>query len=207
MSTRNIAVLVGSLRKESLNRKLAHTLIELAPDALHCEIIEIGALQLYNQDLEASAPAEWIAFRDRVRPVDGFLFVTPEYNRSVPAVLKNAIDVGSRPYGKSVYSKKPAAVASSSIGPMGGFGSNHHLRQSLVFLDMPAMQQPEVYIGGIEPPRTAVEVHEELRSLGRAASGGLRPRFESARRRCAGCAPRCAVTVWFHVGGKRMKST
>jgi chromate reductase, NAD(P)H dehydrogenase (quinone) len=150
MSTRNIAVLVGSLRKESFNRKLANTLIELAPDALHCEIIEIGALQLYNQDLESSPTPEWIAFRDRVRPMDGVLFVTPEYNRSVPAVLKNAIDVGSRPYGKSVYSKKPAAVASSSPGPMGAFGANHHLRQSLVFLDMPALQQPEVYVGGVD---------------------------------------------------------
>jgi chromate reductase len=150
MTTRNIAVLVGSLRKESLNRKLAHTLIELAPEALKCEIIEIGALQLYNQDLEKSPPAEWIAFRDRVRPVDAVLFVTPEYNRSVPSVLKNAIDVGSRPYGKSVYTKKPAAIASSSTGPMGAFGANHHLRQSLVFLDMPAMQQPEVYVGGID---------------------------------------------------------
>jgi chromate reductase len=145
-----IAVLVGSLRKESFNRKLAHALIELAPPSLELEIVEIGSLQLYNQDLEPTPPAEWLAFRDRIRPLDGVLFVTPEYNRSVPGVLKNAIDVGSRPFGKSVYSKKPAAIASSSTGPMGAFGANHHLRQSLVFLDMPVLQQPEVYIGGID---------------------------------------------------------
>ncbi|HET6332253.1 MAG TPA: NAD(P)H-dependent oxidoreductase [Polyangiales bacterium] len=150
MSTRNIAVLVGSLRKESFNRKLANTLIELAPNTLKLEIIDISALQHYNQDDEQTPTAEWTAFRDKVRPADGLLFVTPEYNRSVPGVLKNAIDVGSRPYGKSVFAKKPAAVASSSIGPMGAFGANHHLRQSLVFLDVPAMQQPELYIGGID---------------------------------------------------------
>jgi chromate reductase len=150
MSTRNIAVLVGSLRKDSFNRKLANTLIEVAPATLKLEIIEIGALQLYNPDLESAPPAEWIAFRDRVRPTDGLLFVTPEYNRSVPGVLKNAIDVGSRPYGKSVFQKKPGAVASCSPGAMGAFGANHHLRQSLVFLDVPAMPQPELYIGGID---------------------------------------------------------
>jgi chromate reductase len=150
MSTRKIAVIVGSLRKESLNRKLAQTLIELAPKSLELEFIEIGALPLYNQDLETSPPSEWTAFRDKVRPKDGVLFVTPEYNRSVPGALKNAIDVGSRPYGKSVYSKKPAAIASSSPGPMGAFGANHHLRQSLVFLDVPALQQPEIYIGQVD---------------------------------------------------------
>jgi chromate reductase len=150
MAIRNIAVLVGSLRKESFNRKLANTLIELAPDPLKLEIVDIGALQPYNQDLENTPPAEWTAFRDKVRPSDGVLFVTPEYNRSVSGVLKNAIDVGSRPYGKSVFAKKPGAVASSSTGPMGAFGANHHLRQSLVFLDVPTLQQPEIYIGGVD---------------------------------------------------------
>ncbi len=150
MATRKVAVLVGSLRKESFNRKLARTLIELAPPALQLELVEIGSLPLYSQDLEEAPPAEWVSFRDRVRSADAVLFVTPEYNRSVPGVLKNAIDVGSRPYGKSVYSKKPAAVASSSVGPMGAFGANHHLRQSLVFLDMPVLQQPELYIGQID---------------------------------------------------------
>jgi chromate reductase len=150
MITRNIAVLVGSLRKKSVNRKVAEALIELAPEPLKLEIVEIGQLPFYSQDLEDSPPAPWVEFRDRVRPVDGVIFVTPEYNRSVPAVMKNAIDVGSRPYGKSIWDQKPAAVASASPGPIGGFGANHHLRQSLVFLNMPALQQPEVYIGGAD---------------------------------------------------------
>ncbi len=146
--TSKIAVLVGSLRKESFNRKIAHALIEVAPKSLSFEIVEIGQLPLYNQDLDESPPAEWSAFRQKVKAFDGVLFVTPEYNRSVPAALKNAIDVGSRPYGQSVWSGKPGAVISVSPGAAGGFGANHHLRQSLVFLDMPAMQQPEAYIGG-----------------------------------------------------------
>ncbi len=148
---RNIAVLVGSLRKESFNRKMAHALIELAPSGLKLEIVEIGQLPLYNQDLDTgSPPAPWVAFRDRLRPVDGVLFVTPEYNRSVPGVLKNAIDVGSRPYGKSVFDKKPAGIVSVSPGAVGGFGANQHLRQSLVFLNMPPLQMPEAYIGGAD---------------------------------------------------------
>ena len=111
--------------------------------------MEIGDLPLYNQDAEDAdpKPAAWLAFRDRVRPVDGVLFVTPEYNRSVPGLLKNAIDVGSRPYGQSVWSGKPCGVVSVSPGAIGGFGANQHIRQSFVFLDMPTMQQPEAYIG------------------------------------------------------------
>lgn len=146
--TRNVAVLVGSLRKESFNRKTARAVIALAPASLKLEIVEIGELPLYNEDLEnASAkPPAWLAFRDRVRPVDAIVFVTPEYNRSVPGLLKNAIDVGSRPYGQSVWSGKPCGVISVSPGPIGGFGANQHIRQSFVFLDMPAMQQPEAYI-------------------------------------------------------------
>lgn len=147
--TKKIAVLAGSLRKESLNRKMAKVLISMAPESLKCEIIEIGNLPLYNQDLDDSAtvPAPWSSFRESVKACDGVLFVTPEYNRSVPGVLKNAIDVGSRPYGKSVWAGKPGAVISVSPGAIGGFGANHHLRQSLVFLDVPAMQAPEAYIG------------------------------------------------------------
>ena len=144
---KRIAVLVGSLRKESLNRKMARVLIALAPESLQLEIIEIGGLPLYNEDLETSPPPAWIEFRDHLRSFDGVLFVTPEYNRSVPAVLKNAIDVGSRPYGQSVWNGKAGAVISVSPGAIGGFGANHHLRQSLVFLNVPAMQQPEAYIG------------------------------------------------------------
>jgi len=150
--SKRVAVIVGSLRKESWNRKLARALISLAPASLSLEIVEIGALPLYDQDLddERRPPAEWVAFRERIRGFDAVLFVTPEYNRSVPAPLKNAIDVGSRPYGQSVWDRKPAAVVTSSPGAVGGFGANHHLRQSLVFLNMPALQMPEVYIGAIQ---------------------------------------------------------
>jgi chromate reductase len=151
MATRDVGVLVGSLRKESFSRKMARALIELAPAALKLEIVEIGELPHYNQDLETAAPhAAWSAFRDRLRGKDAMLFVTPEYNRSVPGVLKNAIDVGSRPYGKSVWDKKPAGIVSVSPGALGGFGANHHLRQSLVFLNMPPLQMPEAYIGGAD---------------------------------------------------------
>ncbi len=147
---RKVAVFVGSLRKESFNRKMARVLTSLAPEGLTLEVIEIGGLPLYNQDLddEGRPPAAWTEFRGRVKPFDGVLFVTPEYNRSVPGVLKNAIDVGSRPYGQSVWAGKPGAVISVSPGTIGGFGANHHLRQSRVFLDVPALQQPEAYIGG-----------------------------------------------------------
>jgi chromate reductase len=147
---KKIAVFVGSLRKESFNRKMARVLTTLAPESLALEIIEIGGLPLYNQDYddEGKPLAAWTEFRGRVKSFDGVLFVTPEYNRSVPGVLKNAIDVGSRPYGQSVWEGKPGAVISVSPGAIGGFGANHHLRQSLVFLNVPAMQQPEVYIGG-----------------------------------------------------------
>jgi chromate reductase len=147
MSKKNIAILVGSLRKESFNRKMAKALTAVAPESLTLEIIEIGELPLYNQDLDDNPPAAWTEFREQLKKFDGVLFVTPEYNRSVPGVLKNAIDVGSRPYGKSAWAGKPSAVVSVSPGAIGGFGANHHLRQSMVFLDMPAMQQPEAYIG------------------------------------------------------------
>ena len=144
---RNIAVIVGSLRAGSLNRMTATALARLAPDTLRLDIAEIGNLPLYNQDFDADPPQSWAEFRDRVRAADGILFVTPEYNRSVPAALKNAIDIGSRPYGASAWDGKPAGVVSVSPGGMGGFGANHHLRQSLVFLNMPVMQQPEAYYG------------------------------------------------------------
>lgn len=146
---RNVLVLVGSLRKESFTRKVADALAVIAAPALNLEQLEIGQLSHYNQDLETEAPpAAWQAFRDRLRTADAVLFATPEYNRSVPGVLKNAIDVGSRPPGKSAWAGKPAAVVSVSIGALGGFGANHHLRQSLTFLDMPCMQAPEAYLGG-----------------------------------------------------------
>jgi chromate reductase len=147
-AVRDVAVLVGSLRKESFTRKMAVALVELAPPTLRLEVVEIRQLALYDEDLEKQPPASWVAFRDRVRRADAVLFATPEYNRSVPGVLKNAIDVGSRPYGSSVWQGKPGALMSVSPGAIGGFGANHHLRQSLVFLDVPVMQQPEAYLGG-----------------------------------------------------------
>jgi chromate reductase, NAD(P)H dehydrogenase (quinone) len=148
---RNIAILVGSLRKDSFNRKIANALIKLAPSNLHFEMLEIGQLPHYDQDGDdvGPPPAAWEAFRNQLKTADAVLFVTPEYNRSVPGVLKNAIDVGSRPYGKSVWDGKPAAVMSVSIGGTGGFGANHHLRQSLVFLNMLTLQQPEAYVGNV----------------------------------------------------------
>ncbi len=148
-TTRKVAVLVGSLRQASLNRKMARALAKLAPASLQLEIVEIRDLPLYDEDLEAHPPPAWTEFRDRIRAADAVLFVTPEYNRSVPGALKNAIDVGSRPYGHSVWGGKPGAVVSVSPGAIGAFGANHHLRQSLVFLNVPAMQQPEAYVGGV----------------------------------------------------------
>lgn len=144
----HIAVLVGSLRKGSINRKLALALIELAPASLQLEIVEIGDLPLYNEDIDHDQPPEaYSRFRAQLKAADALLFVTPEYNRSMPAPMKNAIDVGSRPYGQSALSGKPGAVLSASPGAIGGFGANQHLRQSMVFLDVPMMQQPEAYIG------------------------------------------------------------
>ena len=147
-TARHIAVIVGSLRQGSFNRKLALALPSLAPASMTLEIVEIGQLPLYNQDDDANPPAASAAFKEKIMGVDAVLFITPEYNRSVPGVLKNAIDIASRPYGKSAWSGKPAAVISLSPGALGAFGANHHLRQSLVFLDMPTMAQPEAYVGG-----------------------------------------------------------
>jgi len=146
-ATRNVAVLVGSLRKESFNRKMAKALVAMAEAPLKLEIVEIGHLPLFNQDYEANPPDVVRDFKQKIESFDAVLFVTPEYNRGVPGVLKNALDVGSRPYGKSSWSRKPVAVVSVSPGAIGGFGANQHLRQSFVFLDMPPLQQPEAYVG------------------------------------------------------------
>jgi chromate reductase len=145
---RNVAVFVGSLRKGSLNRMTARALARLAPDHLKLRVVEIGDLPLYDQDLDADPPEAWTRFRQEVATADAFLFVTPEYNRSVPGALKNAIDIGSRPYGAGVLRGKPGGIVTVSPGALGGFGANHHLRQILVFLDIPVMQQPEAYVGG-----------------------------------------------------------
>ncbi|HYD83804.1 MAG TPA: NAD(P)H-dependent oxidoreductase [Opitutus sp.] len=149
-NTHNVAVFVGSLRKGSFNRQIARALAELAPAELKLEIVEIGHLPLYNQDSDDNPPATFTEFRERIKAADAVLFVTPEYNRSVPGVLKNALDVASRPYGKNAWDKKPGAVVSASIGAIGGFGANHHLRQSLAYLNVPTMAQPEAYIGTVD---------------------------------------------------------
>lgn len=147
MKKHKIAVVVGSIRKESYNLKTAKALISLAPESMSFDIINIEDLPFFNEDLEATPPKEWERLRKEISAADGILFLTPEYNRSVPAVLKNAIDVGSRPYGANVWSGKPAAIVSVSIGNISGFGANHHLRQSLTFVNAPTMAQPEAYIG------------------------------------------------------------
>jgi len=144
-----IAIIVGSLRKDSINRKVARSICALRNDNLDCSMIEIGDLPLYNSDLDVDPPEQWVRFREQVGSADGVLFVSPEYNRGIPGGLKNAIDVGSRPYGKSVFDKKPAAIVTVSPGSIGGFGSNHQIRQAAVFLNMPVMQQPEAYLGHV----------------------------------------------------------
>src|SRR6476661_6511870 len=144
-----IAIIVGSLRAESINRKVARSICALRGDNRDCSMIEIGDLPLYNQDLDADPPEQWRRFRQQIAEADGVLFCSPEYNRGIPGVLKNAIDVGSRPYGQSVFDKKPAAIVTASPGSIGGFGSNHQIRQAAVFLNMPVMQQPEAYLGHV----------------------------------------------------------
>ena len=144
-----IAIIVGSLREGSINRKVARSICGLRGDNLDCSMIEIGDLPLYNQDHDADPPEQYVRFRRQVADADGVLFVSPEYNRGIPGVLKNAIDVGSRPYGQSVFDKKPAAIVTASPGSIGGFGANHQIRQACVFLNMPVMQQPEAYLGHV----------------------------------------------------------
>jgi chromate reductase len=147
----DVVAVVGSLRRESFTRRFVEGVIAMAPASLQIQIVPIGDLPLYNQDLENATPPEpWLAFRNRVKRAQAVVFATPEYNRTIPGALKNAIDVGSRPYGSSVWAGKPAAVLSTSPGALGAFGANHCVRQSLVFLDMPVLQQPEMYIGGAD---------------------------------------------------------
>ena len=143
-----VAVLVGSLRKASVNRRMAHALAKAAPQSLKLEIVEIGDLPLYNEDLEKGAtPAAWTAFRDRVKGADAVLFVTPEYNYSIPGVLKNAIDWCARPYGDSAWKGKPVAVMGASVGILGTARAQYHLRQTFIYLDMHPLNLPEVMIG------------------------------------------------------------
>ncbi|NYT35031.1 NAD(P)H-dependent oxidoreductase [Rhizobium sp. WYCCWR 11128] len=151
MSKKDVAVLVGSLRQASINLKLARAMQRVAPDNLNLEIVPIGDLPLYNQDLDAeTAPVAWTSFRERIKSCDGVIFVTPEYNRSVPAVLKNAIEVGSRPYGKSVWDHKPGAITSASPGLIGGAVAALQLRVILTNINVPTLPQPEVYLSGAD---------------------------------------------------------
>ena len=174
---RTVAVVVGSLRKDSVSRKLARAFAALTPN-LTFNVVEIGDLPHFDQDLESDPPAQWVRFREEIAAADAVLFVTPEYNRSVPGVLKNAVDVGSRPYGSSVWNGKPGAVISASPGAIGGFGANHHLRQSLVFLNVPLLSQ-EAYIGNAfalfdnSGELVNESTAEFLRAYGQAFSGWI----------------------------------
>jgi chromate reductase len=150
LMTSKVALFIGSVRKDSLNRKLAQALIRLAPEGMAIEEVPIAHLPLYNPDQDEAPLQAWTDLRAKVRAADAVLFVSPEHNRSIPAALKNALDIASRPYGQNAWDGKPAAVVTGSPGAIGGFGCNHHLRQSLVFLNMPALQQPEAYIGHVD---------------------------------------------------------
>ena len=144
---KKIAVVVGSTRKNSLSQSLANNLVSLLPEGYDAKFIKIDNLPLYNQDYDSEdTPEQYETFRDQLRDIDAVIFVTPEHNRSYPAALKNALDIGSRPYGQSVWNGKPALVVSQSTGNLSGFSANHHLRQTLTFLNMPTLQQPEAYI-------------------------------------------------------------
>lgn len=149
MAKKKIGVLVGSLRKRSYSRSVANCVIKLAPSDFDMQIIEIGHLPIYNQDYDdlENEIESYIAFRNTIKTLDAVLIVTAEHNRSIPAVLKNALDVASRPFGKNVWAGKPGAIISQSYGEIGGFGANHHLRQVASFLDIRMMNQPECYLG------------------------------------------------------------
>src|ERR1700760_4748811 len=149
MSTHNVVVIPGSLRKESFSLKVANALAKLAPDTLKLDVTTLHGISFFNQDLEANPPADWLKFRETVQKSDGVLFVTPEYNRSIPGVLKNAIDVGSRPYGKSSFLGKPTGIIANSPGPLGGISAAKHLQNILPGISGPIMGQPEIYLNGV----------------------------------------------------------
>jgi chromate reductase len=149
MSKKTIGIIVGSLRKGSFNRAIANYVASIIPEGYEAKFIDINGIDLFNEDLEANPPVSWSNLREAVKSSDAYLFFTPEYNRSVPAVLKNVLDVASRPYGQSVWAGKPAGIVSVSMGGISGFGANHHLRQTLTFLDVYPLQQPEAYIGNV----------------------------------------------------------
>jgi chromate reductase, NAD(P)H dehydrogenase (quinone) len=145
----SIVTIVGSLRKESFTLKIANALAKLAPSSLKLDVTTLHDISFFNQDLEAAPPADWVAFRDKLQASDGVLFVTPEYNRSIPGVLKNAIDVGSRPYGKSSFLGKPVGIISNSPGPLGGVSAAKHLQNILPGISGPIMGQPEIYLNSV----------------------------------------------------------
>lgn len=146
---KTIGIVVGSLREKSFNRSIAEHIVSLLPEDYKAEFLDFSNLTFYNQDLDDNPHESWVQFRKKVKDTDALLFVTPEYNRSIPGALKNALDVASRPYGENVWSGKPGGVISVSISGAGGFGANHHLRQALTFLNVYTMQQPEAYIGNV----------------------------------------------------------
>jgi chromate reductase, NAD(P)H dehydrogenase (quinone) len=149
MATHNIVVIVGSLRKDSFTLKIANALAKLAPASLKLEIATLNGISFFNQDLEATPPADWVAFREKIQKSDGVIFVTPEYNRAIPGVLKNAIDVASRPYGKSSFLGKPTGIISNSPGPLGGVSAAKTLQNILPGITGPILGQPEIYLNGI----------------------------------------------------------
>jgi chromate reductase len=145
----NIVTIAGSLRKDSFSLKIAHALAKLAPASLKLEVITPAGISFFNQDLEGAPPADWLAFREKLHKSDGVLFITPEYNRAIPGVLKNAIDVGSRPYGKSSFNGKPVGIISNSPGPLGGVSAAKTLQNVLPGIAGPIMQQPEIYLNAV----------------------------------------------------------
>lgn len=151
MSQLNIGVIVGSARRDAFSKKAAEELVSYLPESYQVKFLKIEQLELFNQDYDddGTTPESWKTFREEVKGMDAYIFVTPEYNRSIPPVLKNALDIASRPYGQNCWSGKPGAVVSVSPGATGAFGANHHLRQVLTFLNIYTMQQPEVYLSNV----------------------------------------------------------
>ena len=145
----NIVVIVGSIRKESFTLKIANALAKLAPPSLKLDVVTLHGISFFNQDLETSPPADWLTFRETIQNSAGVLFVTPEYNRSIPGILKNAIDVASRPYGKSSFLGKPIGIVSNSPGPLGGVSAAKHLQNILPGISGPILGQPEIYLNGV----------------------------------------------------------
>lgn len=145
----NIVTIAGSLRKDSFSLKIANALAKLAPASLKLEVVTLTGISFFNQDLEGAPPADWLSFREKIQKSDGVLFITPEYNRAIPGVLKNAIDVASRPYGKSSFNGKPVGIVSNSPGPLGGVSAAKTLQNILPGIAGPIMQQPEIYLNAV----------------------------------------------------------